>query len=79
MRTRLKYGIKEELLPLVRLKGIGRVRARRLWNAGLKTILSLKKAQLETLEIILGSETAKSVREQVISNYAGEEISRGAD
>ncbi len=65
LRTRLKYGIKEELLPLVRLKGIGRVRARRLWNAGMKTILSLKKAPQETLELILGEAVAADVKKQV--------------
>ena len=78
LRTRLKYGIKEELLPLVRLRGIGRVRARRLWNAGMKTILSLKKTPQETLEIVLGKDTAKSVREQIISNDDGKEISHDA-
>src|SRR3989344_3817082 len=65
LRTRLKYGIKEELLPLVRLKGIGRVRARRLWNAGMKTILSLKKTPVETLSLILGEAVAKEVKEQI--------------
>ncbi|MFA6366902.1 MAG: hypothetical protein WCX13_06905, partial [Candidatus Hydrogenedentales bacterium] len=33
---RVKYGVKEELLLLVELKGIGRVRARKLINAGIR-------------------------------------------
>ncbi len=37
MRRRLKYGVKEELLPLISLKGVGRVRARRLWAKGIRS------------------------------------------
>jgi len=33
---RVKHGVKEELLLLVELKGIGRVRARKLFNSGIK-------------------------------------------
>lgn len=34
---RLEDGVNEELLPLVALKGIGRIRGRRLFNSGIKT------------------------------------------
>ena len=37
MRKRLQYGVKNELLPLIALRGIGRVRARRLWQNGIRT------------------------------------------
>ncbi|MCH7902239.1 DEAD/DEAH box helicase [archaeon] len=43
VRKRLKNGIKEELVPLCELRGIGRVRARRLFNAGIKSIGDVKK------------------------------------
>lgn len=36
LSLRLEHGVKVELLPLIRLKGVGRVRARTLWRAGLK-------------------------------------------
>jgi helicase len=35
LQIRIKYGIKDELVPLVRLEDIGRVRARALYNSGL--------------------------------------------
>lgn len=38
LRRRIVEGVKEELLELVNLKGIGRVRARMLFNAGFKTV-----------------------------------------
>ncbi|MEM0475471.1 MAG: DEAD/DEAH box helicase [Candidatus Norongarragalinales archaeon] len=38
LAKRIKYGVKEELLELCNLGGIGRVRGRRLFNAGVRTI-----------------------------------------
>jgi len=35
--------VKEELLPLVKLKGIGRVACRMLYNAGLKSLQDLRE------------------------------------
>ncbi len=49
---RLKTGIKEELLALVNVKGIGRKRARQLFNAGIKTpedIMNTPVAQLKQI------------------------------
>ncbi|PIO01716.1 restriction endonuclease subunit R [Candidatus Micrarchaeota archaeon CG09_land_8_20_14_0_10_60_16] len=37
LRKRIKNGIKEELLDLCSIRGVGRVRGRRLWNSGVKT------------------------------------------
>ena len=64
-RYRLKYGVKEELLPLLRLKGIGRVRARRLFAAGFKDVGEIKKADIMSLVQILGRNTAVSLKKQV--------------
>ena len=38
LRLRLKYGVKEELLPLLQLRGIGRARSRRLYNNKIKDL-----------------------------------------
>jgi helicase len=65
VRVRMKYGIKEELLPLVRLEQIGRVRARRLFNVGLKTIADLKKVPLSSLERIVGPKVAAIIKKQL--------------
>ncbi|MCX6767728.1 MAG: hypothetical protein NTY90_03300, partial [Candidatus Micrarchaeota archaeon] len=40
-------GVKEELLELCRIRGVGRVRARRLWNAGIKTAEEFRAAPKE--------------------------------
>ncbi len=51
---------------MVRLKGIGRVRARVLHNSGLKTLGDLKRAPLEKLTELplIGPKLAKSIKEQ---------------
>ncbi len=39
--TRIKHGVKEELIELVQLKGIGRARARKLYSVGIKDVKTL--------------------------------------
>jgi helicase len=43
LRLRIKYGIRGELLPLVKLEGIGRIRARSLYDAGLTDVGKVAK------------------------------------
>jgi helicase len=55
LALRVRYGAKEELLDLVRLRGIGRVRARRLFRAGYPDRESLRQAPLDRIEQALKS------------------------
>ena len=64
-RLRLKYGVKEELLPLVRLKGLGRVRARKLWSSNVRSIKTLRDIPMTSLEGIIGPKTAEQVKDQL--------------
>ncbi|WP_048150245.1 ATP-dependent DNA helicase [Palaeococcus ferrophilus] len=53
LRLRVKHGVREELLPLVKLPMVGRKRARALYNAGFRTpeeIAKAKPAQLLKVE-----------------------------
>ena len=67
LRLRVKYGCREELLNLVKLKGIGRVRARTLYKHGFKSISMLRKASIATLASLpgIGEKIAKQIKEQV--------------
>ncbi|MBI2145615.1 hypothetical protein HYU18_04830 [Candidatus Woesearchaeota archaeon] len=66
LRFRVQYGAREELLPLLQLKGIGRVRARKLFNNKVKTLGDAKAADVSTLAQILGSgKLALDVKEQL--------------
>jgi helicase len=74
MRFRLRYGVKEELLPLLRLEGIGRIRARTLFRAGVKDLGDIRKAPAGQLEQLLGKKIAASVKKQV-----GEDVADGPE
>ena len=47
------------------LKNIGRVRARKLFKAGIKDIKGVKKAKPADLSQLIGAKTALSIKEQV--------------
>ncbi|MFH1510796.1 MAG: helicase-related protein, partial [Candidatus Woesearchaeota archaeon] len=64
-RLRLRYGVKEELLPLVRFKNIGRVRARMLFKNRIRDAGDVRKTDLTTLSQILGKQVALSIKEQL--------------
>ncbi|MFH1591646.1 MAG: helicase-related protein [archaeon] len=65
LRTRLKYGAREELLPLLRIRNIGRVRARKLFFHGIKDAGSLRRTDKATLTQLLGKATATTIKVQL--------------
>jgi len=65
LKLRIRYGVKEELLTLLKLEGIGRVRARKLFNAGLKMLGDVKKADVLKLVQLIGRKTAIDVKKQL--------------
>ncbi|MCK4518737.1 MAG: DEAD/DEAH box helicase [Candidatus Omnitrophica bacterium] len=67
LQTRVRYGIKEELLNLVSLKEIGRVRARSLYKNGIKHVRDIKAVKVETLmrAANIGKIIAANIKKQV--------------
>ena len=67
LHDRVGHGVKEELLELVQLRGIGRVRARSLFKAGYRKLTDLKRATEEELAKIpyVGAEIARSIKQQI--------------
>ncbi|MCG7854967.1 MAG: ATP-dependent DNA helicase [Methanoregulaceae archaeon] len=65
----MKHGIKRELIPLVRIRNIGRVRARRLFNNGFTSPEKILAAGEERIIPILGH----GITTQVFSFLKGEE------
>jgi helicase len=61
LRRRLRHGVKEELLNLTRVRGIGRARARKLFEKGIRDSSELGKAPWELLEEVFGRKRAQSV------------------
>ncbi|UCD03046.1 MAG: DEAD/DEAH box helicase [Candidatus Aenigmatarchaeota archaeon] len=64
-RLRVKHGIKEELLPLVKLKNVGRARARKLFNNGYRSIEKLRRAPVTSITNLLGPGIAKDIKRQL--------------
>jgi len=69
LRLRVQEGVREELLPLLKLQGIGRIRARKLHAQGIKDLGDVKKIDLTSLTQLLGKAIAESLKKQV-----GEEV-----
>ena len=67
LRKRISYGIKEELVELVKVRGIGRVRARRLYDHGIKTISDLQQIPANKLAEIdkIGPTLADNIKSQL--------------
>ena len=61
LEVRLANGIKEELIPLVSLKGIGRVRARRLFNRGYTEPEKLLQGNKSEIVSILGTALTEKI------------------
>ncbi len=66
LRVRIRYGIRKELMDLTRLEQVGRVRARLMYNSGIKKVADLRKpGSEEALRVLFGKEIAKRIMEQV--------------
>ncbi len=67
LRKRVVYGIKEELVELVQIRGIGRIRARNLYDRGIKSLEELRKIPLDKLAGIdkIGPTLADNIKSQL--------------
>src|SRR2546426_8012084 len=81
LMIRIQYGIKEELLDLVQLRGVGRVRARALFGRGLKTLRELQKANPGDLARIpaIGPALATRIAEQLGGKAAMKKLAGQAE
>ncbi|ELY88021.1 ATP-dependent DNA helicase [Natrialba taiwanensis] len=63
-RARVEHGVGEELLELVSVSGIGRKRARRLYEAGIEELADLRTADKRIiLHVLKGEKTAENILE----------------
>jgi helicase len=67
LMTRIRYGVKHDLLDLVRLRGIGRARARSLYNHGVRSVDSLREMDVVKLARVpkIGDALAQNLKAQV--------------
>ncbi len=64
---RMHHGVKKDVLSLMEIKGIGRVRGRALYKHGYTSISALRKASVDELMKIegIGESVAKKIKEQL--------------
>jgi helicase len=67
LRQRIVYGIKEELIDLVKIKGVGRVRARKLYNNNIRSRQDLALTPVNQLAAIdkIGMTVANNIKSQL--------------
>jgi helicase len=67
IHRRIVYGVNAELLELVKLRGVGRVRARALFDRGIRTLEDLRHTSYDRLRQIpnVGEAVAKSIKSQL--------------
>ena len=70
LRLRTKHGIKSELIPLIQLEGIGRIRARSLYRAGITDVTKIDKISESKLGSVpkIGVKLARKLKNQIKSN-----------
>jgi helicase len=74
LRIRIRYGVKEELLSLIRLEGIGRIRARSLYDAGFTDVYKVAKAAPAELARVtkIGPTVAEKLKDQLKKKNIGQ-------
>jgi len=65
LRKRVVYGVREELIVLTEFRGIGRVRARKLFRHNVKGVADMKNIDVKDLSRIIGEKTALAVKKQL--------------
>jgi len=65
LSERIEFGINRELLDLVQLKNIGRVRGRKLYDAGFINRTDVKSASFEAIAALIGPAIAADVFKQL--------------
>lgn len=68
LEKRVEYGASPELLDLIQIRGIGRVRARKLYNAGFRDMEALRAADQREIAMIIGTKVATKVLKQIGTN-----------
>jgi len=69
LRIRIKNGVREELITLLKLGQVGRVRARKLYYNKIKTIKDVREVDVMKLIQILGRKVALDVKKQVGQDF----------
>jgi helicase len=74
LEKRIQYGANAQLLELVSIRDVGRMRARKLYSAGLTSIGALKNAGVERISQLIGPKTAEKIMNNIMGSLKAGEI-----
>jgi len=67
LKVRIEYGAGRELIDLLKIKYIGRARARMLYNVGIKSVQDILD-NYQKVKSILGDKIAKKILQELNGN-----------
>jgi helicase len=73
LAERVEYGASPELLDLIQIRGIGRIRARKLFNAGFRDMGALRVADPKKIAKLIGQKITIKVLKQIGTDVASSE------
>ncbi len=73
LEKRVEYGASPELLELIQIRGIGRVRARKLFDAGIRDMQRLRVSDPQVISKIIGPKVAMKILKQIGTSVPIEE------
>ncbi len=76
LEKQIHYGAGPELMELLDIQSIGRVRARKLYEAGFKSIADLLDAASEKVAALLGPKIAEKILNQIVRREIVPEVMR---
>jgi len=65
LEKRVEYGASPQLLDLIQIRGIGRVRARKLFDSGIRDMVELRVSEPARVAKIIGTKVAIKVLKQI--------------
>ncbi len=74
LEKRVEYGASPELLDLIQIRGIGRVRARKLYDAGFRDMQELRAAEPKAIAKIIGTKIAMKILRQIGTGMVVEKV-----
>jgi helicase len=78
LMTRMRYGVREDILELVELKGVGRVRARSLQKKGFTNWERIKESDVHAIASVtgIGDTLAERIKRQVDPDFVPSKTAR---
>jgi helicase len=73
LEKRVEYGASPQLLDLIKIRGIGRVRARKLFDSGIRDMEELRVAQPAKVAKVIGTKVAIKILKQIGTTPPAEE------